>query len=42
MKKYTDGTKVILATEKAFEVIYKKLGFKILKEKKSSKKVGDE
>jgi hypothetical protein len=41
MKKYTDGNKIIYATEKAYEIIYKKQGFKEVEEKKSSKKAGD-
>ena len=28
MKKYTDGNREIMATERAFEVIYKSQGFK--------------
>lgn len=28
MKKYTNGTKTITATERAFEVLYKEQGFK--------------
>lgn len=32
MKKYTDGKRVIKATERAFEVIYKDQGFKEVKE----------
>lgn len=28
MKKYTDGKREIMATEKAYEVIYKEQGFK--------------
>jgi hypothetical protein len=39
LKKYTDGNRVVYATEKAYEVIYKYQGFKEVK--KTPKKVGD-
>jgi len=36
LKKYTDGKREIMATERAFEVIYKDQGFKEVEEKKKS------
>lgn len=30
LKKYTDGNRVIYSTEKAFEILYKKQGFKLV------------
>jgi hypothetical protein len=41
LKKYSDGNRVIYATEKAYELIYQKQGFKEIEVKKSSKKAGD-
>ena len=36
MKKYTDGERVIFATDKAYEVLYEKQGFKLVKEEKKT------
>ncbi len=36
MKKYTDGKREIYATEKAYEVIYKRQGFKEVETKKKT------
>lgn len=41
MKKYTDGKREIMATERAFEVIYKDQGFKEI-EKHEENVSGDE
>lgn len=38
LKKYTNGKREIMATEKAYEAIYEKQGFKEVEEKKSTKK----
>ncbi|WP_373899285.1 hypothetical protein ACER0A_002190 [Haloimpatiens sp. FM7315] len=42
MKKYSKGKRVICATKRAFEVIYKAQGFKEVKEKVETENKGDE